>query len=995
MNEVSCRVFEILSRAVEAKGLPLERMVAGTGVSLATLKSKNARIDWSECCAIMNNLRPIFTDEEYVEIGRSHFRSPMLRFVFVIARLRFTPMGFYRWLNKPRDGAGNQLFTCIVPTHRDLSPTECEVDLLVQDGYEVCWEFFTITTGNFMELPRLLGYPPAKVSSSRLPRGSRFHITVPTRAGLLTRVRRAITWPFTVRAAARELQEAHETLTDRFAQLQTAQGAIEAQRALLDTAYRFGQRIWTERDPRDTAQAIVGALVEIGGFSAAALTVAPSDRPDAREVATAGTDPTGAVLALPGQGRLVGELALGTRVTDADQTQTLLDLLVPTIALALDNAFATRAIADYQKNLEAQVQTRTSELRAALDKVASTVRALEDARDARERIFANISHEIRTPLSLILLTVADLEGAGPDGGRAASAIETSARKLLRLVDELLLLAAGQAHGLNLRVESLDITALVTALASAWRQAAQNAGLELSLVAEPGCIAIADPTALDRIVANLVSNAIKFTPRGGHLALEVARAGAAIAITVRDDGRGIDDDLLARLFGRFEQARGPSANRGGSGIGLSLVKELAVALGGDVTVSRLAPGTAFTVTLPATSESATAVRVPELRPSDFGIATPTIASGDVLTPPVEPGRTLPTILIAEDDPALATSIARVLGADHTIVVALDGQVALELASKHQPHLLITDVEMPGLDGVELTRRFRALPGNGLAPVLILSARADLRDRVTGLDAGAIDYIVKPFEPHELRARVRAQLEMRNLALRLHRTEKLAALGSLSAGLAHELRNPANGIVNAIAPLRELLPPELARGDAPTAQLLDVLAGCAEQIAFLSKQLLGFRRGGELELKQVPLADVIERALTLLRPSLKGIELRQHLTVSAPIRCAAPLLVQVITNLVENGIHAAGSGGWVEIASTSTGSAIQIEVADSGPGVPLELRERIFEPFFTTKPPGAGTGLGLAVARDIVQRHGGILEVRARGGRTVFAIDLPQRTAPEPS
>jgi signal transduction histidine kinase len=255
-------------------------------------------------------------------------------------------------------------------------------------------------------------------------------------------------------------------------------------------------------------------------------------------------------------------------------------------------------------------------------------------------------------------------------------------------------------------------------------------------------------------------------------------------------------------------------------------------------------------------------------------------------------------------------------------------------------------------------------------------------------------VKPFDPRELKARVRSQLRMRDLALRLHRAEQLAALGTLSSGLAHELRNPANGIVNAVAPLRELLPADQLGEDAPVGQLLEVLEGCAEQIAFLSRQLLGFKRGGELELRTIGLDEIVERSLTLSRPALRGIELRERLAAT-PIRCAPPLLVQVMTNLLENAGHAAGTGGWVEIASHTRNGRVIVEVADSGPGVPAELRERVFEPFFTTKPPGVGTGLGLPLSRDIVHRHGGLLEIRERDGRTIFTVELPDPLAGAPS
>src|SRR5204863_5654913 len=136
------------------------------------------------------------------------------------------------------------------------------------------------------------------------------------------------------------------------------------------------------------------------------------------------------------------------------------------------------------------------------------------------------------------------------------------------------------------------------------------------------------------------------------------------------------------------------------------------------------------------------------------------------------------------------------------------------------------------------------------VLVLTAFGEIRDRLAGFDAGAVDYVVKPFEPAELRARVQSQLALRGLALQLMETEQLAALGTLAAGLAHEMRNPANGIVNAVAPLRELLPPELVQPETPTAELLDVVEKCSQQIGILSRQLLGFQRGVTMARKAIP-------------------------------------------------------------------------------------------------------------------------------------------------
>ena len=323
----------------------------------------------------------------------------------------------------------------------------------------------------------------------------------------------------------------------------------------------------------------------------------------------------------------------------------------------------------------------------------------------------------------------------------------------------------------------------------------------------------------------------------------------------------------------------------------------------------------------------------------------------------------------------------------MLTAPDGLAAFELAAIHAPDLLVTDIAMPGIDGIELTKRFRALEGTRMAPVLVLTTFGGIGDKLAGFDAGAVDYIHKPFEPAELRARVRSQLALRSLALQLLETEKLAALGTLSAGLAHEIRNPANGIVNAVGPLRTLLPPEAIAPDTPAAQLLDVIEHCSRQVASLSRELLGFKRGVELKRQPVEVETLLRRVKSTIRHALSGIEVRERLDYRGPIRCAEPLLAQVLTNLLENGAHAAGKGGWVELKTSLEAQRVIIELSDSGPGVSDELRERIFEPFFTTKPAGKGTGLGLSTARDIVLRHGGSLDVRHASGHTIFRLEMP--------
>jgi signal transduction histidine kinase len=992
MREVSCRIFPFLFRGLQRKGVALDAMVEGTSVALATLENKHERIDWADFCAVMANVRKHFTDAEYVALGRSYFRSPGLRFAFVVARLLLTPMGFYRWLNKPRAGAGNQMFSCIEPTHRDVSDTECEVDLVLPEGFEICWDFYLITVGNFEEMPRLLGYPPAKVTLERIPQGGRFRIEVSLRAPLLTRLRRALTWPFTIRAAAKELQEAHETLQDRYNQLEDARTKLARQATRLRTAHTINELIHGDLALSRLLETIARVLVEQAGFAYAEIEL--YGRAAGRASYGEGDRSRAAIRQLASRGSTPIATLVVVTAPDANaaERQDLIDFLAPALSMALQNALDYHALEEYRSGLERLVDERTAELRQARDQLTGTVMQLEEAQGARERFFGNISHEIRTPLSLILLAVADVEARtghvlDPRAKAGLASVAEAARKLVRLVDELLLLAAGQEGKLQIRPEPIDLAALMTNLVSAWLPAADAAGLRVTSEIPATLVARVDPVAFERVASNLVSNAVKYSPADTTVRVELAQEHG-IRLSVLDEGDGIPEELAGRLFGRFE--RGADRRKAGTGIGLSLVKQLVEAHGGTVSaLRRESGGTELRVLLPeqllATNAAGAAAALA------LDVERPVaLVSGQVFAPP---GVALGTIVLAEDDSALAEALARRLGETYKVVVALDGEAALEAIEKHQPQLLVTDVDMPKLNGIELSRRFREMSADKLAPIVILSAVLDVGTRIAGLEAGALDYVTKPIDPIELDARVRAQFRMRDLSMRLHRAEQLSALGVLTSGLAHELRNPANGIVNAVEPLAQLLPTELRNPETPTGQLLEVMKECSRHIAHLSRQLLGFKNGGaKLDLQPAHTRDLVERAASLARAALHGIDLRiSGGALDQDVMCAPPLLVQVLTNLIENAGHAAGKGGWVEVNAGKGDGAVTIEVADSGPGVPRELRERVFEPFFTTKAPGSGTGLGLSVARSIIHRHHGVLEIRERADRAVFVIELPARAS----
>lgn len=1031
MPDVTCKAVQLFLDVAKARGVGLAELTDGLGYAPEFFRDKDNRISWEHFAEIGVRLRRLceLNDDDLVDIGRGVFKSGGLRFVMPLARIFGDPVKFYRWMHR-----GNKmLFANMVSEVEEIDERSLRIKVRLREQDPVSMEYLLVSKGGISSMPTLFGYPAAQVEFEVVETGADFLVTLGQRRR--SAFRRLFDALRGTHETAEELLATNLALSQRIEQITAANAQIRLQSELVDRqaarlqlAHEVSKMIHGRFDVQATLQRVADSL--LAHTQASRVEIALTDG-EVRAEAVRGTPPAGGTVgdapprlppgaeaqSAPGadqasgasrsgvsrvvlpveiRGQEMASLALwGTGTVELEAT---LSYVLPVVAMALDNALKFRELSEYQQNLERLVEERTADLRAARDDLATTVVQLREVQGSRDAFFANISHEIRTPLALIVLAAGDVEQAlglalEPRVRGNLISITAGARKLLRLVDELLLLAAGEETKLRLRYEVVDVGQMVATLVATWRPAAETAGHTLELHAPASSRAFLDEVALDRIVTNLVSNAIRYTPRGGRISVVLAERDDELEIRVRDTGIGISDELAPRLFGRFE--RGHDNNgKGGSGIGLSLVKQLCESHGGTVSFERpAAGGSEFVVKLPRRLAEASG-HAPaggrdarRLEPVDFAVPVVDLR-------PLEPSRpagpSAGTVLVAEDDPELLKMVVRLLSDEYAVIPAADGATALELAKKHLPHLLVTDVQMPGMSGIELAERFRAISEDRLAPVVIMSALGDLGTRLRGLDAGAVDYVVKPFDPKELRARVRAQFRMRDLAMRLHQAEQLSALGTLSAGLAHELRNPANGIINAIAPLRRQLPAALVAKDQPAGQLLDVVASCADQIAFLSRQLLSFRSKGELELRTSTVAELVRKSLTLAHGGMSGVEVRLALDFEGQIQCAPQLMVQVLTNLLDNAAQAA-NGGWVEVASRAGEHTVSIEVCDSGKGVPTELRERVFEPFFTTKPPGVGTGLGLPLARDIVHRHGGTLEIRDRGNHSVFAIELPRQPA----
>jgi signal transduction histidine kinase/ActR/RegA family two-component response regulator len=433
--------------------------------------------------------------------------------------------------------------------------------------------------------------------------------------------------------------------------------------------------------------------------------------------------------------------------------------------------------------MEAEIFARSMELQEAN-------RRLRELDRAKTAFFNNVSHEFRTPLTLQLGPLDDAlhDTESPLERTQRERIEIARRnslRLLKLVNNLLDFARLEAGRAEAIFEPVDLAAVTAEVASHFSSAFESAQLAFIIDCRP----LPEPVHVDRdmwekIVLNLISNAFKYTFNGGVGVTVRPGVGEAI-LEIRDTGAGIPADELPRIFDRFHRVKGAEARtHEGSGIGLALVRDLVALHGGSVEVdSEPGAGSTFTIRVPygtahlsadrlgarptlvATSTEAEAF-VEEAaqwlddRPRESGAAT----FGEPERSPDDLGRE--RVLLVEDNADMRAYLRRLLARHWDVEAVADGVAAVKAASRRPPDIVLSDVMLPGLDGFGVLRALRSNPATQGVPVILLSARAGEEDAIGGLEAGADDYLVKPFSARELIARLRVHLELARLRRQSH-------------------------------------------------------------------------------------------------------------------------------------------------------------------------------------------------------------------------------------
>jgi signal transduction histidine kinase len=699
----------------------------------------------------------------------------------------------------------------------------------------------------------------------------------------------------------------------------------------------------------------------------------------------------------------------------------------------------------------ARQRYREFELRWELDRSRKAVeesnQKLLELDQVKNRFFANVSHELRTPLTLLISPLENLmrrfgSAADEETRNTLQTMHSNGMRLLKLINDLLDLVRMESGRMEVKREPLEVLEFVKGLASAARQVADDKRLRLETFIDPQLGAVlADRDKLEKIILNLVFNALKFTPAGGSVEMRAEKQGEEFVLIVADTGMGISEQNLPYVFDRFWQADGSSKRKyQGVGIGLALVKELAEVQGGKVSVqSQEGKGTTFTVRLPYQKAESVEKSKPQAVDSAAESATGTVSSEEwlvnlyrraelfpAITPlqdslkPVEVGRNghLPKVLVADDEPDMLRFLKSQLTEHYQVYEAVDGQQAVEKASQFLPDIILLDMMMPEKDGLQACREIRENAHTQNIPIILLTARADEETKMAALGAGASDFLPKPFSTTELHVRIKnlveshqyqRKLAKQNLALestigqlketemQLVQSEKLASLGRMSAGIIHEINNPLNFATTGLYMLRnkgKFLAPEQQEEYAEV--LKDVEEGI-KRVTTIVSDLRTFSHPDAGQRDQVEVGEVVAAALRFLSNEWKDIvQIETAIARQQTIWVNKNKFIHVLVNLLQNSLDAMKSKSFdgekpaIQITGRVENGRSILSIRDNGPGIDAKHLDKVFDPFYTTKEVGAGMGLGLSICHRIVQEYDGKISVNTEPGRFCeFTLEFPEK------
>ncbi len=676
----------------------------------------------------------------------------------------------------------------------------------------------------------------------------------------------------------------------------------------------------------------------------------------------------------------------------------------------------------------------------------SNVIELKRLEKLKDQFLANTSHELRTPLNGII-GIAESMISGSTGAitdeqkKNLNMVVSSGQRLFNLVNDLLDFSKLRNHDIELKTSVVDMNEIVQIVLQLSQPLIEEKPVKLyPLFSADNSLIEGDEDRLQQILFNLVGNAIKFTPEG-EIKVQVENIidadTPALQVTVSDTGIGIAADKLAHIFASFEQAEGSiSREYGGTGLGLSISKKLVELHEGKLLVhSEVGKGTQFILQLPiarknaavsTTVETATGRQLTE-KIHEINTHDQDSLQTDTYSMEIEPLQG--TILAVDDESINLQVIHNQLSLQgYRVLLASSGKEALEILEDEQPDLILLDLMMPLMSGFEVCSEVRKTYSLDQLPIIILTAKNQISDLVSGFASGANDFLTKPFSRSELLCRIRTHLQLKketdlkrqreatikslneNLEekitartreleesleylkktqTQLIESEKMASLGCLVAGVAHEINTPIGVSVTAVSML-ESNSKDIKSAFTSNQMTQENFEEYLEESIELSEMILtNLMRAAQLirsfkqvavdqssqEWRTIEVKKYLQEVLVSLHPKYK------HFMEDIDINCPDNLsfttnpgsLAQIITNLVcnsvEHGFHDFTLAHPeirlnVRLIDKNSEKTLQIEYSDNGKGMTGEQKEKVFEPFYTTRRSEGGSGLGLSIVYNLI-------------------------------
>lgn len=591
----------------------------------------------------------------------------------------------------------------------------------------------------------------------------------------------------------------------------------------------------------------------------------------------------------------------------------------------------------------------------AFDNVRTLSTKLIKLDQIKDEFLANTSHELRTPLSGILgITEAMLRGSDGEMNerqkKNLSIIAGSSRRLANLVNDILDYSKMKNGDIKLDIRPISIEALIHSVVNVLSQLSKSKELDLIIdITERLPMVMADENRVAQILYNLIGNATKFTG-SGYVKVSAKEEDEMLEICVSDTGEGIPEDKLEDIFKSFEQVDNTLTRRyGGTGLGLTITKQLVELQGGSIWVnSTLGKGSDFYFTLPVAkpydklkaavdtleppiSERKTATEAFDLPAGELPAAQISFSEARMITEGVKATEGAIQVLLVDDDVVnlqAASAILKLGG--YKVTLSNSGKAALwELKKQIDYSLVILDVMMPEISGFEVCRKIRERRSSFELPVLMLTAKASTADIVMGFEAGANDYLPKPFEPEELLARVRTLIDLK-ISVDKAKTAEVAFLQAQIK--PHFLYNTLNVI----------------------SSFCDTDPGFAQK---LIDDLSTYLRHS-FDFKNLEMYVPLEKELSLassyaeIEKARFGDRLKVEFDIDHSIRSRIPILsIQpLIENAISHGIRKKGGGGRVTVSVKKVPEGVQVEVADDGQGIAEDKLSVLLQP-------EAGRGIGL--------------------------------------